>query len=83
MLSLLLRAQLCQSPAVTCVSWSPDGQVLACPSGEHIYLWAVATGERQALAGHIGGVTAALFNHQGDLPGLGKVPAVQLAVALG
>jgi WD40 repeat protein len=49
------------------MSWSPDGQVLACPSSDRLYLWNVATGERQILEGHRGVVTAALFNHQGDL----------------
>ena len=49
------------------MSWSPDGQVLACTSGERIYLWGVATGELQTLEGHKGTVTAALFSHQGDL----------------
>ncbi len=49
------------------MSWSPDGQVLACPSEEHIYLWDVATGEHRVLEGQNGVVTAALFNHQGDL----------------
>lgn len=49
------------------MSWSPDGQVLACTSGERLYLWVVATGELQTLEGHKGVVTAAQFNHQGDL----------------
>lgn len=50
------------------MSWSPDGRLLACPSGEDIELWDPGTGERQAvLAGHAGPCTAAAFDHAGDL----------------
>ncbi len=51
------------------MSWSPDGSLLAGPCDDHrIYLWNVNSGEKRAvLEGHTGVVTAALFNHEGDL----------------
>ncbi len=50
------------------IAWAPDGEQLACPSSDQfVYLWNVRTGARKALEGHVGAVTAATFNHLGDL----------------
>ncbi|HEY5915581.1 MAG TPA: serine/threonine-protein kinase [Verrucomicrobiae bacterium] len=54
---------------VNFMSWSPDGSLLAGPCDDYrVYLWNVKSGEKHAvLEGHAGVVTAALFNHEGDL----------------
>jgi WD40 repeat protein len=50
------------------LAWSPDGQVLACPSEDNrVYLWHIASGNRKALEGHISVCTSTVFNRLGDV----------------
>ena len=66
--SKAMCAALTNAGGVGLMAWSPDGRLLACPStDQRLYLWDVASGERKALEGHSGVVTAAVFNRAGDM----------------
>jgi eukaryotic-like serine/threonine-protein kinase len=54
---------------VAWLSWSPDGQLLACAClDSRVHLWNARTGETNAvLEGHSSGVVGVVFNRRGDL----------------
>ncbi len=55
--------------AIGLAAWSPDGRWLACPCADgRTYLRQTGTGKLEAvLQGHVGSVTASLFNREGDI----------------